>query len=321
LIAIQVVRSLAKRLPHPLLCRLYHYKRLREETARTAKAAALAGLPLLESLDLAHLKSSDTLFILGSAQSINQISGQRWKIIGKHDSVGMNFWPVHSFVPRLLHFENLRYDEQPVMYEALRGVFERRAEAYANTLKIVTEVGPMGPRQLAFEIPKEMQKGLYLGFSMPVVARCEEELRSGIRFMGSIGALQRRSTVSWLFKYGGSVIAMMALATVMGYKRIILCGVDLNRQAYFYQNRELYPECAGWEFVPRENVHLTARRLPWLVPAPAAVQIFKELVLDPAGIELFVESGESALYPGVPVASQSLFEELSGQNAQAGSRG
>ncbi|HEX3438432.1 MAG TPA: hypothetical protein VHT24_16805 [Pseudacidobacterium sp.] len=36
-------------------------------------------------------------------------------------------------------------------------------------------------------------------------------------------------------------------------------------------------------------------------------------ILDPAGIELFVENRASTLYPMVPVASQALFEELAYQ--------
>jgi hypothetical protein len=36
-------------------------------------------------------------------------------------------------------------------------------------------------------------------------------------------------------------------------------------------------------------------------------------ILDPAGIELFVESRASTLYPMVPLASQALFEELAYQ--------
>ncbi|MGC1298446.1 MAG: hypothetical protein WA869_25750, partial [Alloacidobacterium sp.] len=81
---------------------------------------------------MASLRASDTLFILGSAWSINDISDERWQIIGRHDSVGINFWPVHPFVPRFFHFEDIAYDEQPVMYDAFRGLLERRAEAYAN---------------------------------------------------------------------------------------------------------------------------------------------------------------------------------------------
>lgn len=96
-----MIRSLAKRLPHPLLSRLYHHVNLREESARVSKAAAIAGLPLLETLNLQSLRTSDTLFVLGSAWSINDISDARWKIIGKHDSIGLNFWPAHPFVPSI----------------------------------------------------------------------------------------------------------------------------------------------------------------------------------------------------------------------------
>ena len=309
-------RSLAKRLPHPLLCRLYHHRRLREETARVAKIAAQTSLPLLQTIDMASLRSSETLFILGTARSINEISDERWQVIAKHDSVGINFWPAHPFVPRFYHFENIAYDQQPAMYETLRDLLARRAEAYTNTLKIITEVEPIGQRQLVFEIPEAMRKHFYLGFSMPVVARNEEEFRAGIRFMDSIGAFDPQYPASWLFKYGGSAIGMMTLAVLMGYKRVVLCGVDLNKQVYFYQDQSLYPECSGWEFASQQEVHLTARRLPWLVPAPSAIQIFKEVVLDPAKIQLFVESRKSALYPNVPLASQSLFEELTHLDAQ-----
>jgi hypothetical protein len=305
----KMISSLAKRLPHPLLCRLYHHVHVREEAARTIEAASRAGLALLESLDLSRIKTSDTLFVLGTAWSINEIPDERWRIIGKHDSIGINFWPAHPFVPRFFHFENTVHDCQPAAYDALRLLLERRSDAYANTVKIVTEVKSVGLRQAVFELPEGIKKNLYIGFSMPVVARNEEELHAGIRYMGSLGAFTPRTNVSWLFKYAGSVIAMMTLASIMGYRRIVLCGVDLNKQETFYHHRERYPECADWDFISRKEAHLTTRRLPWQVPAQSAVRIFKELVLDPAGIELFVENRVSTLYPQVPLAPQSLFEE------------
>lgn len=306
----ETIRSLAKHLPHPILCRLYHRVRLRKEIALTAQAAGRAGLPLLKNLDLSRVKGSDTLFVLGGAWSINDISEERWRIIGRHDSVGLNFWPVHPFVPRFFAFENMVHETQPAMYEALLGLLARRADDYAKTVKIITEVSPQGSRQTIFELPEGIKENLYAGFSIPVVARSEEELCAGIRYMRSVGAFKPSNHIAWLFKYGGSVIAMMTLAARMGYKRIVLCGVDLNKQDYFYHHRERYPECAHWEFVSRKEAHLTTRRLPWLVPAQAAVHIFKKLILDPRGIELFVENPVSTLYPRVPLAPQSLFAEL-----------
>src|SRR5277367_6231679 len=109
-------KSFAKQLPHPLLCRLYHHVHLREEETRAVKAASRAGLPLLESLNLQRCKTSETLFVLGSAWSINDISDERWQIIGRHDTIGFNFWPAHPFIPRFYVFESLAYHDLSVAY-------------------------------------------------------------------------------------------------------------------------------------------------------------------------------------------------------------
>jgi hypothetical protein len=144
---------------------------------------------------------------------------------------------------------------------------------------------------------------------MPVVARNESELANGLKYMQQLGAFTPSDRVSWLFKYGGSVIAMLSLATKMNYRRIVLCGIDLGKQDYFYHYRERYPDYADWEFTPRKDPHLTTRRLPWMVPAQEVVYLFKKIVLDPAGIELFVENPSSTLYPGVPQVPRSFFDE------------
>jgi len=307
---------LAKQLPHPLLCRLYHRQRLRTEQTRAAEAADIAGLPLLSSIDLRSYRQSETLFVLGSAWSVNSISEAKWKTISRHDSVGLNFWPIHPFVPRFYHFESVSDRDHPAIYQALQTVLERRARNYIHTLKIISEIVPLDHTQTVTSLPEDMKQKMYVSFSMPVVARSEKEFRYGIRYMQSLGAFSGSTRIEWLFKYGGSVIAMFALAVRMGYKRIVLCGVDLNRQDYFYQHVERYPEFARWEFASRQENHKTTRRLPWLVPAQAAVFIFKELILDPLKVELFVENRVSSLYPRVPLAPESLFEELAQKPGQ-----
>ena len=49
--------------------------------------------------NLSSYKQSDTLFILGSGGSIATCSDKQWETIGKHDSIGFNFWLLHEFVP------------------------------------------------------------------------------------------------------------------------------------------------------------------------------------------------------------------------------
>lgn len=305
-----MLKSIAKRLPHALLMRLYHSYYLRGQAALARDLARVARLPMLDELDLNTLRTSDTVFILGSGWSINEIPNERWQIIGRHDTIGFNFWPVHSFVPRIFIFENLRTGVQRDLYKAFRGLIESRANDYRHTVKIATEPHPQSQRQLLYELPEEFCENLYVGYTAPLIARDEKELATGIRYLESRGTFAPSNHIRWLFKYGGSVIAMLSLAARMNYRRMVLCGIDLGRQEYFYQCRRRYPDSVDWEFAPRGDIHLTTRRLPWMVPAQQVIYQFKRLVLDPAGIELFVENRSSTLYPVVPAASQHLFEQL-----------
>jgi hypothetical protein len=305
-----MLKSVAKRLPHPLLMRLYHSYYLRGQATLACDLARVARLPMLDELHLNTLRTSDTVFILGSGWSINEIPNERWEIIGRHDTIGFNFWPVHSFVPGIFVFENLCTGVQRDLYKAFRGLIESRANDYRRTVKIVTEPYPQSQRQLLHELPEGFCENLYVGYTASVVARDERELATGIRYLESLGMFTPANHIRWLFKYGGSAIAMLSLAVRMNYRRIVLCGIDLGRQEYFYQCRQRYPDTADWEFTPRKDMHLTTRRLPWMVPAQQVIYQFKRLVLDPAGIGLFVENRSSTLYPVVPEASQHLFEQL-----------
>ena len=302
-----MIKSLVKQLPHPLLLRLYQSYYLRQQRGLAVALAREAKLPLLEDLSLSPLKVSDTVFILGSGWSINEISDGRWAAIKQHDTIGFNFWPVHAFVPRIFVFENLSKNIQQDLYRAFFATIERRAKDYHNVVKIATEPHSQSEPQLLHELPQAFRDNLYIGYTAPVVARSGAELESGMRYLRSKRIFSSGNSVEWLFKYGGSVVAMLSLAVKMNYKRIVLCGIDLGKQDYFYHDRERYPESAHWEFVSRKDIHLTARRLPWMVPAQEVVTCFKRTVLDPAGIQLFLENRSSTLFPQIPEAPLDLW--------------
>lgn len=310
-----MIKSLVKQLPHPILLRLYHAYYLRQQRRLAVELARATRLPLLDTLKLSPFKTSNTVFILGSGWSINQIPDTRWSVIGRHDTIGFNFWPVHPFVPRIFVFENLCTGIQQDLYRAFFTTIQRRARDYKDTVKIATEPHPQSHRQLLHEVPPGFRENLYVGYTAAVTARSEAELEAGIKFLRSSGVFEPGDRAKWLFKYGGSVIAMLSLAARMNYKRIVLCGIDLGKQDYFYHHRERYPESADWEFAPRSDVHLTARRLPWMVPAQKVIQVFKKSVLDPAGVELFLENRNSTLFPEIAEASPQLWEMLATQPA------
>ena len=48
---------------------------------------------------LNEVKKSNTLFILGSGDSINDINNKQWEEIKQSDSLGINSWLVHKHMP------------------------------------------------------------------------------------------------------------------------------------------------------------------------------------------------------------------------------
>ena len=55
---------------------------------------------------LRSFKTSDRIYILGSGESILDISKQEWDEINSHNSIGFNHWYVHDFEPT---FSNIRF--------------------------------------------------------------------------------------------------------------------------------------------------------------------------------------------------------------------
>jgi hypothetical protein len=304
-----MIQSLAKRLPHSLLMRLHNRYQLAQQSTLAREISGRTGIPLMETLNLSVLKTSDTVFVLGSGLSINEIPDRRWEVIARHDSIAMNFWLVHPFVPRIYLFENIPAAvPYQSMFDALRGLMQRRADDYSNTTKIASELQPLNCRQLVLEIPYKFRRNLYVGYSAGVVARTEPELIAGLHLLRTKGVFSPESHLRWHFKYQGSVTAAISLAVRMNYRRIVLCGIDLGKANYFYHDPEKFPEACQWEFIPRNQPHSMARHYTWGLPSHLVIECIKREVLDPAGIELFVENHSSTLFPAIPVISSNDLE-------------
>ena len=85
----------------------------------------------------------------------------------------------------------------------------------------------------------------------------------------------------------------------MQYRTIVLCGVDLNDSEYFYQDQILYPDTASLEFSPRSGPHAINSPMPWRIPIESVILEMKRQLLEPAGIQIYVESRDSALWPKI----------------------
>lgn len=267
------------------------------------RARRRAGVPSLSELDLAAVKGSDTLFVLGSGPSINRIPAERWQAMARHDTVGFNFWLLHPFVPKMYFFESLARDNPA--YRPLLEALGERAGDYAETVKVIMDMEP--PRESLFELPEGVRRRLYAAKTITLLARDQRELAAGMRYLKRRGTFRPASRFDALLKYNGSLTSMINLGVKMRYRRIVLCGIDMKRQDYFFQDPVLYPRTQHLEFAPRDEKHHTYTANPWMVPMTQVIATMEKAVLKPAGIELLLENRESALWPQVPEAPETVY--------------
>jgi hypothetical protein len=87
----------------------------------------------IETFLPAGVKTSDTLFILGSGSLINELDDDDWRLIAAHKSVGFNFWPIHKFVPTYYFYETSKHDDRNTLLASL--LRSRRAD-YSRTVLV-----------------------------------------------------------------------------------------------------------------------------------------------------------------------------------------
>jgi len=297
---------LLRKVSYPLFLRSYYLKYFLSETRKDEYCRRQLGIQRFADLDLRTVKRSDTLFILGSGSSVNQISSARWAVISRHDSIGFNFWPIHRFVPNIFFLETISPDHPYGMFELFCRISRQRAKDYAGVIKVVTELRSALPAG-RFAGSEEFLGPLYTLRTFPVAATTAAEFAYGLSFLKSKGLFDTADSIRTLFKQASTLSCLIALAIRMQYRTIVLCGIDLNHSMYFYQDPALYPETANLEFSPRNQPHATNSPMPWRITIESVILEMKRQLLDPAGIHLYVENRSSALWPKISEAPSSLF--------------
>jgi hypothetical protein len=287
---------------------------------RALRLISDCGLPVVDRRRLAQVKSSETVFILGSGSSINAISPSRWMTIRRHNSIGFNFWLFHELVPTIYLFELVADDDEETMQQLVNAA-DTAAARYRGVLKIVSEFHNHTPTLLN-RLGQVFRRDLCAYVPVPAFIDDGAQLRTSVSLLRRTGLFGPETAPHNVFKHAGSLSAAVSLAVKMQYKRIILCGIDLASPEYFYQDKTLYPDGDAFHSSIRTAKHESV--VPGLYrcsyPADKVLVEVKKQVLDPAGIELFVESDRSALYPEIPLVPDE-FWSLLGDNAVARSPG
>lgn len=177
------------------------------------------------SIDSHNIKKSDTLYIIGTGGSINDISNDEWNEIKKHDSIGLNFFFIHDFKPTLymveLNHTSLMID---LMEKKLFNV-TNETPVYVN----IQHVLRCSSYEKVFSIDNAIKPNAFYYSPAYCLLPQDEVLCAEIAPL-----LLRTYYHKWLLNNSSNLDTAICMAYQRGYKNIKLVGVDLDNNKYFW---------------------------------------------------------------------------------------
>jgi hypothetical protein len=225
------------------------------------------GYRVLSEAELLRTRRSDTAFVFGSGASLQDIDDEAWRRIAEFDTVAFSHFHRQRWV---------RVDYHLVVEAASAG--DTAASIRANPMYANTIFG-MAKGWIA-HAPNELVARRLL----PPGARLFRWRRIGRGRVAPASASLRAGLVHG----DGSIQDAVNFALVMGYRRIVVAGVDLSGDRYFWMPPgDDHGKPARWQ----QAATVVASMGLWRAEAAAR------------GIELYVYNERSALADALPVFS------------------
>lgn len=229
---------------------------------------------ILSEAELLATRTSDTAFVFGSGRSLLDVSPDEWEAIGACNTISLREFPRQRWVRADYHVTS----EVDFPDEYARRI--RENPLYADTVFVVQE-------GLRAERGNELiARGLLPHGARVFRFRRTPPWRSGP---------PSRTIGDGLVHGPSSIFDATNLAYVLGFRRIVLAGVDLYDRGYFWLGEG---EQRGYE-------KPAAREAAGFIGADAIVALMASWrdVLERDGVELAVSNPRSLLAAHLPVFS------------------
>jgi hypothetical protein len=230
--------------------------------------------------NLRHMRRSDTVFIFGSGGSLATIGEETWKKISMHDTFGFNFSFRQKYVRMDLH-----------LLRELRGSMEPPAAAE----NVIFELNEILHTERYRETILLLQDGWLAELNRMLALGLVAESNRIVRYKNRRGYRLPSSDPSLGITHGpGTLTDCVNIAYCLGWKRIVLIGVDLYDSGYFWLPRD-EPRKLGDFTLPRHDVHPTVAN--GIVPFLGEWQKWLRL----RGVELYNANPHSLLCRVLPL--------------------
>lgn len=219
-----------------------------------------------------NLRNTDTGIIFGTGPSINDITPEKWERLRKYDTWSLNWFILHDFMAPRFYYRT-EQKANPVKTRIFKHHYEQKKELYKDTIWLTAGGGIKTCKMIEFKavgIPEVYVINLSVHFSKGVLKRkgpraYEDALENFRLYPDKIMTVGR-----------SSLVHLVILMHQMGYKEIVLYGVDLKDRKYFWSNRKdlsrvwwrwnrdrRNPTATYQAKTVHPNMDSTVRFLPW----------------------------------------------------------
>jgi hypothetical protein len=173
--------------------------------------------------DAQRFKHSDTIFILGSGPSLNSLSPEELRHINEQDSLGLSWSFLKTEIRTKYHLFFWHLTEVFPCYEKVFSPYREAMKDVAIFVSNYEFAANLHPRLIPQLFPPEPK---ICSYARPPLIGVEERPFSDQDFERS-------------FFYRNAMTMAIHLAVQMGYKKIVLLGLDPDKTGYFWEGHPL----------------------------------------------------------------------------------
>ncbi len=245
-------------------------------------------------------KPNEVFFILGSSESINSITNKQWNFISSNRSIALNNWMTHSHIPNFYMMEGLPINQKGYenYYKSLQVWRDIHVKNYLNSnSEVIMLAKDFRKTYFSPDFISLLDGGM--GFGIPkfnIPGRTNNSQRLAVELMKKL-RIHRKT----FFFTKASITLAISLGYMLGFKRIVLCGVDLLNNTYFWEdpnykkNQIIPPPPLG----PSQEIHSTVDHTLHPVTVDKSMYAINEIFLKNDNVQLNVLNKSSRLYPRI----------------------
>jgi hypothetical protein len=250
--------------------------------------------------DLLKNKRSDTVFIFGNGSSINRYSIKVKNHINQNDIICLNYGMMNGYKPNF-YFVELDKNQKENM--KIVNNLNLLNDEFKKTIVIYKDGDFIKNNLNNFKFKKKLSIRVLRVDSVPINSYKNFNFLSKF-LVKEINYFRNNGLkVPTIYSKRASIFSIINFANLLGYKKIVLCGVELNNNIYYYDSKRLELIKKGFQFPPKINNGIHKRNNPEsnTITIDKLIYFYNDFILKDQGIKLFIATKNSVLSDRLPL--------------------